>query len=87
MTALAPGMCTQDATYDYSDTKSSIHPVNHLQMISVSLWKLASELEDHPASRGDIKELQELAQELDDYSRDYDCREEQQMKTQLRNGG
>ena len=80
-------MTALDFTYGWTDVKPAVHPVNHLQMISVSLWKLASELEDHPASRGDIKELQELAQELDDYSRDYDRREEQQMETQLRNGG
>jgi hypothetical protein len=89
-------MTTNDRTYGWADIGRSAHAINRLQALSVSLWRLAAEFEDCPPDRADIKELQDIAQDLDDYSREHAAdiaqahdRTEQQKydETQIRNGG
>jgi hypothetical protein len=54
-------------------------------MLSVALWKLTSEIYDH-LDRGEVKALQDIAQELDDYTDDRERSEQQQEENDLRRG-
>jgi hypothetical protein len=69
MTVLSINMTTSDEETTWADVKPTIHPVNRLHALSASIWKLTAELDDK-LDRSDIRALQDIAQELDDYSDD-----------------
>jgi hypothetical protein len=66
MTALGPGISTQDRTTGWADIKPNLHPENRLRVLAYDAWKLASKLadEDYPDWHK-IEQMQATARELE----------------------
>lgn len=65
-------MTDKDCEYGWADIKPARHPINIMKTLALSAWKLASKMVDDCRDWDEIKEMQEIATELDKLAND-DC--------------